>query len=53
MLRFQLLFMDVLLFVLIFRRNIDNDDYYKSSILELGFIYGILMKRWYKDLLRI
>lgn len=53
MLRFQPLLMDVLLSVSTPRRNIDNDDHYKSSIPELGLIYGILMKRRYKDLSRI
>lgn len=53
MLRFQPLLMDVLLAVSTPRRNIDIDDHYKSSISELGLIYGILMKRRYKDLSRI
>lgn len=53
MLRFQPLLMDVLLSVSTPRRNIDNDDHYKSSNPELGLIYGILMKRRYKDLSRI
>lgn len=53
MLRFQPLLLDVLLSVSTPSRNIDNDDQYKSSIPELGLIYGILMKRRYKDLSRI
>lgn len=53
MLRIQPLLLDVLLSVSTTRKNIDNDDHYKSSIPELGFIYGILLKRRYKDLSRI
>ena len=53
MLRYQPLLTDVLLAVSTSRKNIQSNDHYNSISKELGLIYGILMKRCYKDLSRI
>ena len=49
MLRYQPLLTDVLLAVSTSRKNIQSNDHYNSISKELGLIYGILMKRRYKD----
>lgn len=53
MLRFQPLLTDVLLAVSTSKKNIQSDNHYSSITKEFGLIYGILMKRRYKDLSRI